>query len=243
MTTRSRMSWLLGVLLLFPAWHAADAQVAGAPCREDYRLYCAGVAQGGGRAIECLKEHAAQLSPACRGALIAARGPAPAVPATAPPSAFAPAMVASPPPSAIKAEVAQECGADIRRYCAGVPQGGGLIGQCLKEHAMELSPGCRGTLAEIRAPGPVAAPSPPPQSVKAAIGKACRPDIRTYCAGVPQGGGLIGQCLKDHAMQLSPDCRGALMAARASSPALPVGGPPPNMPPNPPPPPPPNNPQ
>jgi hypothetical protein len=43
-------------------------------CGGDYRSYCSGVQPGGGRAIACLSENEARLSPSCRGALAEARG-------------------------------------------------------------------------------------------------------------------------------------------------------------------------
>lgn len=46
---------------------------AAAACRADYDALCASVAPGGGRIVACLRQHAAQLSPACREALAAAR--------------------------------------------------------------------------------------------------------------------------------------------------------------------------
>lgn len=45
--------------------------------------------------------------------------------------------------------------------------------------------------------------------------QACAPDIQTYCAGVPRGGGKIVQCLKSHKQQLSPACQQGMAAAAA----------------------------
>lgn len=41
-------------------------------CGPDYRALCGGVQPGGGRAIACLRENAAQLSPRCRAVLMRA---------------------------------------------------------------------------------------------------------------------------------------------------------------------------
>jgi cysteine rich repeat protein len=38
-------------------------------CRDNFRAYCADVDLGGGRAITCLNENAAKLTPDCRDAL------------------------------------------------------------------------------------------------------------------------------------------------------------------------------
>lgn len=43
-------------------------------CRADRETYCAGVEKGGGRIMQCMKQHAAELSPGCREALQAMRG-------------------------------------------------------------------------------------------------------------------------------------------------------------------------
>jgi hypothetical protein len=43
-------------------------------CGGDFRAYCQGVRPGGGRAIGCLAENQARLSPSCRGALAEAQG-------------------------------------------------------------------------------------------------------------------------------------------------------------------------
>ena len=37
--------------------------------------------------------------------------------------------------------------------------------------------------------------------------QACAPDIKAYCAGVPQGEGRIANCLREHKPQLSPACQ------------------------------------
>ena len=38
--------------------------------------------------------------------------------------------------------VAAACKSDVQRLCAGVQPGGGRIGECLKAHVSEVSPGC-----------------------------------------------------------------------------------------------------
>lgn len=42
-------------------------------CRGDFREFCGGIRPGGGRAMMCLREHAAELSPACQESLQALR--------------------------------------------------------------------------------------------------------------------------------------------------------------------------
>jgi len=48
---------------------ALAAAAADSPCRDDARKFCASVQPGGGRAVACLKEHEAELGPACKAAL------------------------------------------------------------------------------------------------------------------------------------------------------------------------------
>jgi hypothetical protein len=43
-------------------------------CGADFQSYCGGVGFGGGRAIGCLRENAANLSPQCREAFMALVG-------------------------------------------------------------------------------------------------------------------------------------------------------------------------
>ncbi len=51
-----------------PAPAGAPARPAQA-CRGDFAEFCGGVQPGGGRALMCLRQHAAELSPGCQGAL------------------------------------------------------------------------------------------------------------------------------------------------------------------------------
>jgi hypothetical protein len=101
------------------AMHSARAEEA---CRADAERLCKGVRPGGGRILRCLKSHEAELSPACRTQLGAAREKA--------------------------ATFAEACKADARRLCAGVAPGGGRVLACLRSHQAELSPGCRGALSK-----------------------------------------------------------------------------------------------
>ncbi|MBV8916020.1 MAG: hypothetical protein JOZ05_23650 [Acetobacteraceae bacterium] len=45
----------------------------GQSCRADDEANCASVPPGGGRAVRCLREHAAQLSPECQDCLASLR--------------------------------------------------------------------------------------------------------------------------------------------------------------------------
>jgi len=50
-----------------------ELAVLRSACGADFRQLCADVPLGGGRAISCLRENAASLSPRCTGALVSAR--------------------------------------------------------------------------------------------------------------------------------------------------------------------------
>lgn len=43
-----------------------EAQKKQAACKEDVDKFCKDVQPGGGRIMQCLKQHSADLSPACK---------------------------------------------------------------------------------------------------------------------------------------------------------------------------------
>jgi hypothetical protein len=53
-----------------------------------------------------------------------------------------------------------------------------------------------------------------PRQEAALLRRACGPDFRAYCAGVPPGGGRIIACLEANGSSLSRPCRSALISAR-----------------------------
>lgn len=91
----------------------------------------------------------------------------------------------------------EACAADYRRLCWGVPPGGGRIVLCLNAHADQLSERCFQALTLHGL-------------AYAGAFKACQPDYRLFCAGVPPGYGRGLQCLLDNANALSAPCRSAL---------------------------------
>jgi hypothetical protein len=119
-------------------------------CRSDYQANCASVPTGGKASLECLQQHQAALSPACKSAVAAVGN-------SAPPAAAAVTQGMAPPgtPPAVPrrqelAMVRNACGADFRTYCRGVRLGGGQAMECLAANEARLSPSCRGALAEAR---------------------------------------------------------------------------------------------
>ncbi len=93
------------------------------------------------------------------------------------------------------------CEADIQKFCAGVPQGGGKIAQCLREHKASASPECQKGMEAAAA------------SMKE-VAKDCEDDIHRYCAGVAPG--TAKDCLKSNFRSLSRECKRAMFEAKRS---------------------------
>lgn len=129
-----------------------------ASCRSDFMSHCRGVTPGGAEALECLKRNAAALSSACRSAVAAIGGGAPAGTAAAAPEE-APAVPAVAPlqvrpfilPQRRLAIMAM-CHADKERLCANVPPIGSGVFDCLAAQAASLSPNCYAALKRISRP-------------------------------------------------------------------------------------------
>jgi hypothetical protein len=96
---------------------ATKAAARDRVCREDAKKFCSDVRPGGGRVYQCLTSHNAELAPACRERLTAAK--------------------------ARYDEFANACKADAGKYCKGIPAGGGRILSCLKGRESDLTPDCK----------------------------------------------------------------------------------------------------
>ena len=96
---------------------AGSAFSAEHPCKEDAERLCQGVEPGEGRILQCLKQHEADLSPACKQKR----------------DSFRDRMQ----------EIRAACEEDARKFCAGVQPGGGRIARCLQQHESDLSEACR----------------------------------------------------------------------------------------------------
>lgn len=142
-----------------PAAAPTEAQKSAirAACRSDFMANCSGVQPGGVEALQCLKSNAAKLSSACRSAVAAIGGAAPA-PASAgsssatsganpPTPAVAPLGPIPPmlPREALR--ILAMCRPEQQTLCSGIPMGGGRILSCLAEHAPQLSLECYQALA------------------------------------------------------------------------------------------------
>jgi hypothetical protein len=143
-----------------------------------------------------------------------------------------PAAPAAAPTEQQKAAVRASCRSDFMSHCASVQPGGAEALQCLKRNEAQLSAACRSAVAAIGGgAGAAAGPSGAPAATAApavtpigpmpmlrprdalAIVQICGVEVRSFCAGVPFGGGRVITCLAANASRLSPGCYSALSAA------------------------------
>jgi hypothetical protein len=130
--------------------------------------------------------------------------------------------------------IRQACPADYQAHCANVPAGGKASFVCLQQNMASLSPACQQAVRAVAgaaprtptasgaaaaapsaAPAPVAAWAPmSPRQQITVLRQSCAGDYRALCSGVPVGGGRAIACLRANAASLSPQCGGALSAAR-----------------------------
>lgn len=117
------MAALAGIICL-TVTAGVSAEQNAKPCAGDAAKLCPDVPQGEGRVAHCLKQHANELSPACKEKLVE-----------------------------IKEKVQdfkQACEADANKHCKDTKPGGGRILQCLKQHEGELSPACKEQMEQPR---------------------------------------------------------------------------------------------
>ncbi|MGZ6124222.1 MAG: hypothetical protein ACXWLR_04630 [Myxococcales bacterium] len=97
---------------------------AAHPCQADADRLCKGVEPGGGRIVQCLKQHQTELSQACKDKQKSFRERA--------------------------EEIRQACKGDVEQFCGGVVPGRGAIARCLRGHAPQLSAPCKKDLEEVQ---------------------------------------------------------------------------------------------
>ena len=138
-----------------------------------------------------------------------------------------------------RSAIKSACRGDYRRVCASVPPGTKDSLQCLVQHSGEVSSGCREALAPAGASssaaaapgsamsaagGAAAATAAPaagaatdhvlsPREEAMALRSKCSGDFHKLCSGVQLGGGRAAACLRQHASELTPACRSALVTA------------------------------
>jgi len=89
----------------------------GGPCRADVEKFCKGVQPEKGQLAQCMKQHEAELSPACRERMVEVKEEA--------------------------QESMKACKPDVEKFCKDVLHGKGRIIHCLKINEAQLSSPCR----------------------------------------------------------------------------------------------------
>lgn len=136
------MTRISAILLAMLSWAVAAGAQGPPGCSSDVQRFCPEVKPGGGRIMQCLRQHTAELSPDCKDAFVRMG-----------PGGGKQMMRGNP--------WIKDCEADVAKFCQGVQRGGGRIHACLLGHSGELSPTCRTALEQRpRGGGPAAAPSP-----------------------------------------------------------------------------------
>jgi hypothetical protein len=117
---RWALGWVAVLGLLVAAARGFEAAPPESPCTADAKKLCPDTAPGSGRLRTCLREHASELSPACKAQIGDARR--------------------------ATGVFMSVCRADVSRYCKDVPPGGGRLLTCLQAKETSLSPECREAL-------------------------------------------------------------------------------------------------
>lgn len=84
--------------------------------------------------------------------------------------------------------LAQDCGADVKKHCAGLNLGNGEIQSCLESKQAQVSPQCIATLASVTASISTRL------AAQASVFKVCAANAAQHCKGV-KGEARILQCL------------------------------------------------
>ena len=112
--------------------------------------------------------------------------------------------------AAAVAQIEQECGSDVKSYCATVTPGEGRLIFCMLAHEDKISTKCDYALYAARRNAGRAL-----DRVEQ-IADACWPDVDKHCSSIPEGGGRVAQCLLDKNASLEKDCQAELAKLSAS---------------------------
>lgn len=93
----------------------------------------------------------------------------------------------------------QACAGDIAQYCAGVPQGGGKLAQCLRANEQKLTPACRQGMTQMA-------------GMMREVVQACEDDMHRFCTGAAPG--TAKECLRANFRELSRPCKRELFEAK-----------------------------
>jgi hypothetical protein len=119
----SMKKYLVAVVMAAAFTTTTAAEQQGA-CKDDVAKLCKDVQPGEGRVLQCLKEHQADVSPACKNRLKQVK-------------------------QQMKA-LSDACDADVEKFCWDTPVGKGGIANCLKKHSAELSAECKSAVAAAK---------------------------------------------------------------------------------------------
>ncbi len=103
-------------------------------------------------------------------------------------------------------KLAQDCGSDIKKLCAGLNLGNGRIADCLEKNSPKVSAICKGTLSSV-----VASISQREQA-QTAYEKVCKHDMSQRCSGV-KGDGYVLACLIKAEKHVGKECNQAITDA------------------------------
>jgi len=120
---RSALLMIIGMLcvVLYSSLNAHAQE--SLTCADEIAKFCKDVKPGGGRILNCLKAHEAELTASCRGKIGELQG--------------------------IIKDCEQACAGDIAQFCKDIQPGGGRIIKCLRERDKELSFSCKEKLEMI----------------------------------------------------------------------------------------------
>ena len=131
---RSLLTLLAAALLLIWGPTASAQQdiieTVATGCKTELQTYCKGVTPGEGRILSCLYAYGDKISGQCEYALYDAAAQL---------ERFVAAL----------SYVANECGDDIDKYCAGVEAGEGRILACLEAQGTKIQGRCDVALKEV----------------------------------------------------------------------------------------------
>ncbi|AVA26298.1 hypothetical protein ACXHXG_31035 [Rhizobium sp. LEGMi198b] len=103
-------------------------------------------------------------------------------------------------------KLADDCGADIGKFCKGLNLGGGRIADCLAQNEAKISPSCKTSVASV------VQSITQREQAQSAYSQVCRGDIAMRCKGV-KGDGYILACLNKGQKRVSDKCNQAITDA------------------------------
>jgi hypothetical protein len=103
-------------------------------------------------------------------------------------------------------KLADDCGADIGKFCKGLNLGGGRIADCLEQNAAKVSPTCKASVAGV------VQSITQRERAQGAYSDVCAGDIAMRCKGV-KGDGYKLACLNKAQKRVSDKCNQAIIDA------------------------------